>query len=99
MHDSKSLLEAAERVGATGLVLKSFAARDLIKGLETIIAGQTFFESVPELRSNRTGTTSRHCFDSNLPFSSIVDFSHRLQDQANWTKNGIWPRAEKRSPR
>ncbi len=44
MHDGKSLLEAAEQAGAKGLVLKSFAARDLIRGVETVIAGGTFFE-------------------------------------------------------
>jgi DNA-binding NarL/FixJ family response regulator len=43
MHDGKSLLNAAAEAGAKGLVLKSFAARDLVGALEILIAGGTFF--------------------------------------------------------
>ncbi|MGH9716518.1 MAG: response regulator [Candidatus Acidiferrales bacterium] len=45
MHGGKSLLKAARDAGAHGLVLKSFAARDLMRALERIINGDTFFES------------------------------------------------------
>jgi DNA-binding NarL/FixJ family response regulator len=45
MHDSKSLMRAARDAGAHGLVLKSFAARDLVRAIEMILAGESFFES------------------------------------------------------
>jgi hypothetical protein len=41
-------LKAAQNAGTHGLVLKSFAARDLVRALEQIISGDTFFESDPE---------------------------------------------------
>jgi DNA-binding NarL/FixJ family response regulator len=43
MHGGKSLLKAVRDVDAHGLVLKSFAARDLVRALERIIHGDTFF--------------------------------------------------------
>ena len=45
MHAGNTLSESAREAGAKGLVLKSFAARDLVRALETIIAGGTFFEN------------------------------------------------------
>jgi DNA-binding NarL/FixJ family response regulator len=47
MHGGKSLLKAVRDAGAHGLVLKSFAARDLVRALERIINGDTFFEFDP----------------------------------------------------
>jgi DNA-binding NarL/FixJ family response regulator len=47
MHGGKSLLKAVQNAGAHGLVLKSFAARDLVRALERIINGDTFFECDP----------------------------------------------------
>jgi DNA-binding NarL/FixJ family response regulator len=47
MHDSKSLVRALKKAGAQGYVLKSHAARDLIKAIETLLGGDTFFE--PEI--------------------------------------------------
>ncbi len=43
MHDSKSLVKAVRKAGADGYVLKSRAARDLIKAIEAMLAGGTFF--------------------------------------------------------
>jgi DNA-binding NarL/FixJ family response regulator len=43
MHDSKDLIEAARAVGAKGHVVKSHAARDLTKAIQTIVDGGDFF--------------------------------------------------------
>jgi len=43
MHDSKSLVKAVRKAGADGYVLKSRAARDLIKAVEAMLGGGTFF--------------------------------------------------------
>jgi DNA-binding NarL/FixJ family response regulator len=43
MHDSKSLVKAVRKAGADGYVLKSRAARDLIRAVETMLGGGTFF--------------------------------------------------------
>ncbi len=50
MHDSKSLVKAVRKAGADGYVLKSRAARDLIKAIEAMLGGGTFFgpENGPE---------------------------------------------------
>jgi|SRR5450432_3390503 DNA-binding NarL/FixJ family response regulator len=51
MHESGSLAESVKEVGARGFVFKSRAARDLIKALEALLKGDTFFgpegESTP----------------------------------------------------
>ncbi len=43
MHDSKSLVKAVRKAGADGYVLKSRAARDLIRAVEAMLGGGTFF--------------------------------------------------------
>jgi DNA-binding NarL/FixJ family response regulator len=43
MHDSKSLVKAVRKAGAHGYVLKSRAARDLIRAIEAMLGGGTFF--------------------------------------------------------
>lgn len=45
MHDSKSLVKAVRKAGARGYVLKSRAARDLIRAVEALLKGDTFFGS------------------------------------------------------
>ncbi|MBS1851065.1 MAG: response regulator transcription factor [Acidobacteria bacterium] len=45
MHDSSATEQAVRRTGAHGLVLKRHAARDLVKAVEIVSHGQTFFES------------------------------------------------------
>lgn len=45
MHDSKDLIAALEAAGAQGHVVKSHAARDLAKAIQTIIDGGNFFVS------------------------------------------------------
>jgi DNA-binding NarL/FixJ family response regulator len=48
MHDSKSLIKAVRKAGAAGYVLKSRAARDLIKAVEALLGGGTFFGPEPD---------------------------------------------------
>ena len=52
MHDSERLTIEARQAQAQGLVLKSQAARDLIRAIERLLAGGTFFaaEPAPALR-------------------------------------------------
>jgi DNA-binding NarL/FixJ family response regulator len=45
MHDSKSLVRAVKDAGARGLVLKACAARDLLRAIDLLLAGESFFES------------------------------------------------------
>lgn len=47
MHDSISLVRAVREGGARGYVLKSNAARDLVKAIETVLSGGTFFGADP----------------------------------------------------
>jgi DNA-binding NarL/FixJ family response regulator len=52
MHDSERLTFEVRQAQAQGLVLKSQAARDLIRAIECLLAGETFFasEATPALR-------------------------------------------------
>ena len=43
MHDSSSLRGTVEKAGANGYVLKSHASRDLIRAVDTVLEGGTFF--------------------------------------------------------
>jgi two-component system nitrate/nitrite response regulator NarL len=45
MHDSKSLVKAVRKAGASGYVLKSHASRDLIRAIEALFTGGSFFGS------------------------------------------------------
>lgn len=45
MHDSERFVAEVQRIGAQGYVLKSQASRDLVKAIEAILAGGTFFPS------------------------------------------------------
>jgi len=43
MHDSRELARAVQKAGASGYVIKTQAARDLLRAVEAIFAGGTFF--------------------------------------------------------
>jgi|SRR6185312_4162060 len=47
MHDSERLHAEAREAQAQGVVLKSQAARDLIRAIDALLAGGTFFDSQP----------------------------------------------------
>jgi|SRR5215470_14900456 len=46
MHESDRLANDVREVGAQGFVLKSQAARDLVRAIDCLLAGGTFFGSV-----------------------------------------------------
>jgi DNA-binding NarL/FixJ family response regulator len=48
MHESDRLIFEVQEAGAQGYVLKSQAARDLIRAIDCLIHGKTFFGSLPE---------------------------------------------------
>lgn len=48
MHDSERLSGEVRQAEAQGLVLKSQAARDLIRAVDRLLAGGTFFVSQPD---------------------------------------------------
>jgi DNA-binding NarL/FixJ family response regulator len=52
MHDSEMLSLEVRQAGAQGFVLKSQAARDLIRALDHLLAGGTFFGSDPPTKSD-----------------------------------------------
>jgi two-component system nitrate/nitrite response regulator NarL len=56
MHESERLIVEVRQAGAQGFVLKSQAARDLIRAIDRLLAGGTFFgpEPAPEKSGPRT---------------------------------------------
>jgi DNA-binding NarL/FixJ family response regulator len=53
MHSGNTLYSAAREAGAHGAVQKSLASRDLVRAIEALIDGGTFFPKGP----NESGTT------------------------------------------
>jgi two-component system nitrate/nitrite response regulator NarL len=56
MHDSSRVEKEARDVGARGLVVKSQAARSLIRALDAVLSGQTFFGGLPNGESAGNAT-------------------------------------------
>jgi DNA-binding NarL/FixJ family response regulator len=52
MHESKRLATEVRIAGAHGLVLKSQAARDLIRAIDHLLSGGTFFATDAELQNS-----------------------------------------------
>jgi DNA-binding NarL/FixJ family response regulator len=48
MHDASRLAVEVKNAGAHGYVLKSQAARDLVRAIEALLGGNTFFGSEPK---------------------------------------------------
>ena len=48
MHESARLSFEVQQTGAHGFVLKSQAARDLVRAIEYLLAGHTFYGAPPE---------------------------------------------------
>jgi DNA-binding NarL/FixJ family response regulator len=53
MHDSPRLIHEVRASGAQGYVLKSQAARDLIRAIDALLEGGSFFGSPSEQRQNQ----------------------------------------------
>jgi len=54
MHESERLALDVRQAGAQGFVLKSQAARDLIRAIDLLLKGGTFFGSEPSPEENET---------------------------------------------
>ena len=48
MHESPRLTIETKQAGAHGVVLKSQATRDLVRAIDRLISGDTFFETIEE---------------------------------------------------
>ena len=53
MHDSGRLETEAREVGAQGYVVKSHAVRDLVRAIEYLIGGHTFFGAPPQIAKTK----------------------------------------------
>lgn len=67
MHESRSLADSVQETGARGFVFKSRAARDLIKALEVLLKGGTFFgpegENTPPAKDTPNGISFLRALD------------------------------------
>src|SRR5919108_1045709 len=56
MHESERFISEVRRAGAHGYVLKSQAARDLVRAIDRLLSGGTFFGSQNDVpKSNNPG--------------------------------------------
>jgi DNA-binding NarL/FixJ family response regulator len=70
MHDSRSLVRTLQKSGAGGYVIKSRAARDLIRAVEALLDGGTFFND-----GNEGPVPQRHPGSSSLLLCSSLQFA------------------------
>jgi DNA-binding NarL/FixJ family response regulator len=73
MHESEHLAAEVSQAGAQGFVLKSQAGKDLIRAIERLLGGGTFFGSEFDPHENASGlppsgTLSGHSSDVELAF-------------------------------
>ena len=63
MHSADRLYYEAQAAAAHGVVLKSQAARDLIRAIDCLLAGGTFFglEKLPDARKGAVSSPSSEC--------------------------------------
>jgi DNA-binding NarL/FixJ family response regulator len=59
MHESPRLEAEVRAAGAQGYVLKSEAARDLIRAIDYLLAGDTFFGAPPQKKEAKQATEKR----------------------------------------
>src|SRR5258708_406238 len=71
MHESARLESEVRDAGAHGYVSKSRATRDLVRAIQTLLSGGTFFASVSEPSTGSGENSSR-----GLTFFSILRHSH-----------------------
>lgn len=57
MHESGSLPASVRKVGARGIVTKSQATHDLIRAIESVLGGGTFFHHEPGKRVEDSGNS------------------------------------------
>jgi DNA-binding NarL/FixJ family response regulator len=75
MHESKRLAEEVRTAGAQGFVFKSQAARDLIRAIETILGGGSFFGAPPDSNSPGAGDVENGGSIASLPRTPRNDAS------------------------
>ena len=54
MHDSKELTQRVQDLGAAGCIVKTSAARDLVKAIREVFSGGTFFPEGPATSTEKT---------------------------------------------
>lgn len=59
MHDSIGVENEAREAGARGLVVKSQASKSLVRAIEAVLGGKTFFRELPEGESSENAPQSR----------------------------------------
>lgn len=59
MHESRSLADSVKETGAKGFVFKSRAARDLIRALEVLLSGGSYYGPEPDKDPPSGGNTNR----------------------------------------
>jgi DNA-binding NarL/FixJ family response regulator len=69
MHESGELAHDARRVGAKGYVTKSDAGRHLVRAIETLLSGGTFFGGPEKLKSGEKDPPSGILFQLALGFA------------------------------
>ena len=53
MHESAQLGAEVQQTGAHGFVLKSQAARDLVRAIDALLGGETFYGAAPEGKAGK----------------------------------------------
>jgi DNA-binding NarL/FixJ family response regulator len=69
MHESGELAHDARRVGAKGYVTKSDAGQHLVRAIETLLSGGTFFGGPEKLKSGEKDPPSGILFQLALGFA------------------------------
>jgi DNA-binding NarL/FixJ family response regulator len=69
MHESERLAAEVQQTGAHGFVLKSQAARDLVRAIDVLLGGKTFFGAVPEGKSGKEKRERGQLFCQGLAFA------------------------------
>jgi DNA-binding NarL/FixJ family response regulator len=82
MHDSAVLAREVKKAGARGLVHKSLAGRDLIRALEVILEGGTFFES-------GEGPEHKHETKTGSQLLLLREWKEQVAKYTNWHR-GIY---------
>jgi DNA-binding NarL/FixJ family response regulator len=76
MHESRSLGDSVKEAGARGFVFKSRAARDLIRALEVLLGGGSYFG--PENSDNHSSSNENP--KRGLKFLSAFEFMRALRE-------------------
>jgi DNA-binding NarL/FixJ family response regulator len=76
MHESERLAADVQLVGAHGYVQKSQAGRDLIRAIDVLLAGGTFFGSELDQKRDKRDETKK----TNPDISSRSDLSSAQSD-------------------